>query len=176
MQLVTERAYPSARSLVFAAPEADGGRKVTNNLGVRVHNLLVVDEDGKLLSAGTFEAGKQGTLESLSAEEDKTAATIEFLKAFDEHAPTIPDGMDPYGAQGSWRWFGMGRAYYGGPKQFGTVKTGLEAQLAELRATISAGDLAPRTYVAIVDRPDEVSAGMDGFSESQSTHVILGTW
>jgi hypothetical protein len=176
VQLVTERAYRSPRSLEFAMPLADGRRSVTNNLGVRVVKLLVSDEDGKLLSAQALDPGKQGILKSFAAEEQQTEATLQFLKVFDQHAPAIPPGMDPYASQRSWRWFGMGRAYYGGPKQVGFAKTGLEARLDQLRSTISSGTLQPRSYVAIVERPPEVSAGMDNLTESQSTHVIHGVW
>lgn len=176
VQLVTELAYPSSRSLEFAAPEADGSRKVTNNLGVRVHELLVCDEDGKLLAGQALAAGQQIALRALASEEEQTAATLRFLKVFDQHAPAIPPEMDPIGSQGSWSWFGRGRVYYGGQNQSGMPKTGLEARLAELRVTIAAGTLEPRSYVAIVDRPSEVSAGMQDLAESQSTHVIHGTW
>jgi hypothetical protein len=176
VQLVTERAYRSPQSLEFAMPLADGRRSVTNNLGVRVVKLLVSDEDGKLLSAQALDPGKQGILKSFAAEEQQTEATLQFLKVFDKHAPAIPPGMDPYASQRSWRWFGMGRAYYGGPKQVGFAKTGLEARLDQLRSTISSGTLQPRSYVAIVERPPEVSAGMDNLTESQSTHVIHGVW
>ncbi len=33
-----------------------------------------------------------------------------------------------------------------------------------------------RTYVAIVDRGDDVPLGVAGLIESQSVHVIAGTW
>jgi len=176
MQLVTQRAYLSPRSLEFAAAAADGSRNVTNNLGVRVHELLVSDEGGNLFSAQSLAAGRQGQLKSLATDEQRTQATLRFLKNFDQHAPAIPAGMDPYGSQRTWRWFGMGRVYYGGQKQLGFAKTGLEAQLDELRGIISADELRPRSYVAIVDRPTEVGVGMDDVTESQSTHVIHGTW
>ena len=176
MQLVTDRAYSCQRSLQLGMPATDGSREVANNLGVHVHELLVCDENGKLLSAQGLHAGSQGPLNVLSADEQKTEATLRFLKTFDQHAPAIPTGMDPYGSQGTWRFFGMGRTYYGGQKQVGFAKTGLEARLDELRSTISAGTLEPRSYVAIVDRPAEVSVGLSDLTESQSTHVIHGVW
>jgi hypothetical protein len=186
MQLVTERAYASPGALVFGSPEADGGRKVTNNLGVRIHRLLVCDEEGKLLFAAEpdglevsglgLESGKQAMLNRCATQEAETAATLSFLKRFDQHAPAAPVGMDPYGSQNAWRWFGSRRMTYGSQKQFGVAKTGLEFRLDELRTTISAGTLEPRSYVAIVERPESVSAGLDDLSETESTHVIHGRW
>jgi hypothetical protein len=175
MQLVTERAYPSRRSLTFTPPATDGKRRVTNNLGVHVYELLVCDENGKLCSAKSIDPGKQTMLRELSTEEDKTAETLEFLKLFDRHAPAAPGEMDPYASQNSWRFFGMARLNYRVQPQVG-FKGGLEGRLAELRTKISAGDLAPRSYIAIVDRPSEVVAGMDGFTETQSTNIIEGLW
>ncbi len=176
MQLVTDRAYRSQRTLEFFAAQAGGNAKVTNNLGVHIQKLIVSDDVGELYSAAGVPVGSNGPLKTLSTDEEKTEARLEFLKVFDQHAPAIPLGMDPYGAQRTWRWFGMGRAYYGGQKQIGFAKTGLEARLDDLRGMIAAGELRPRSYVAIVDRPTEVSVGMDDVTESQSTHVIHGTW
>ncbi len=176
MQLVTDRAYHSQRTLELFAAQSGGNAQVTNNLGVHIHKLIVCDDVGELYSAAGVPVANNGPLKALSTDEDKTEARLEFLKVFDQHAPAIPLGMDPYGAQRTWRWFGMGRAYYGGLQQVGLAKTGLEARLDELRSIIAAGELRPRSYVAIVDRPTEVSVGMDDVTESQSTHVIHGTW
>ncbi len=175
-QLVTQRAYRCTHSLVFASPRADGQRQVTNNLGVRMRQLLVCDERGRLLVGGAIDAGQQGSLAERDSEDQRAAAVVEFLKVFDKHAPALPPAMDPYASQGALRWFGMRPAVLGGQKQFGGSAGGVELRLKELRTTISSLALEPRTYVAIVDRPAEVVVGLDELLESQSTHVILGQW
>ena len=65
---------------------------------------------------------------------------------------------------------------YGWQAYVDTMPRALETDLSNLRAQIASHALPPRTYVALVARPDDVPTGLDECTESQSFHVILGTW
>ena len=67
---------------------------------------------------------------------------------------------------------------YRGYREFnGTTSSSLLEQ-----SIAAAGDLAgnrlpePRTYVAVVDRPEDVVLGVNAPLETQSMHLILGNW
>jgi hypothetical protein len=57
-----------------------------------------------------------------------------------------------------------------------TSRSLLEVELAQMRQIVAARTMAPRSYVALVDRPQEIAAGAAGMRETQSLHVIYGTW
>ena len=45
-----------------------------------------------------------------------------------------------------------------------------------LKADVATRGLKPRSYVAIVERPEEIAVGAEGLTETESLHVIEGTW
>ena len=103
-------------------------------------------------------------------------------KAFAEQELVFPDGFDdePRG-----RFFGIRtRMHYGRGSNSISVVQGtsrLESTIDMAKAAVRqagiAGDstaLTPRSYIAIVDRPEEISLGFEGVAEQQGFHIIRG--
>jgi hypothetical protein len=172
-QLTTARANHSEIGIDVSASDK-GARQVHNRLGVRIQHLLVFDEDGGWHQAADVGAGERMALEALSAELLRNTAATRFGKLLSAHAPAPPEGMD-FSGNDQWLWFGRAYTNY---QSSGVDPTGsrLERNLDRLRAEILQHVLAPRSYVAIVDHPAEVITGLEGLTETQSLHVIQGTW
>jgi hypothetical protein len=171
-QLTTARSNRSEIGLDIRAGK-DGSRQILNRLGVRIHHLLLVDEDGKWHQVHGVDAGEQIALEALTSETNIAAAT-RFGKLLNEHAPAPPEGMD-FGANESLLLFGR---VFRNSQNAGVDPLGsrLETNLDLIRKEIMQLALPRRTYVAIVDRPAEVTPGIESVTESQSMHVIQGSW
>jgi len=171
-QCATNTSGDSRQALDISAA-ADGSRVIKNRLGTRIQELLLCDE------AGRWHRGKQIAADAvapLAAVVDKAATDADikdFLAALERHKPELPDGMlvsDP-----GITFFGRRRSYY--YQQPPTIVASmLDSGFSDLATEIRAGTLAPRNYIAIVDRPAEIAVGLDEVAERQSTHVIHGTW
>jgi hypothetical protein len=176
-QLVTLRAEKTRRQLAIV-PAGDAARTtVRNRLGAEIKSLVLCDAAGKLHHAGGIAPGADRTLTALTTQQEIAAAAVAFFQALSHDGPALPDAM--IGAPSRRRSFFMfSRPRYRGAQSAAaeTSRSLLEVELAQVRADISSRALAPRSYVAIVGRPEEITAGADGLTETQSLHVIRGTW
>jgi hypothetical protein len=176
-QLVTARASTSEIGLDVSAAEG-GSRRIQNRLGVRIHHLALRDENGGWHQAHDVAAGEQAALELLPDEEQRAVALESFGKVLKVNAPSLPPGMD---ISESENWFLFGNRYRAMSYAYGMNSVDprdnrLEHEFSRLRIEVVQQTLPKRTYVAIVDRPATVNAGLDGLIESQGMHVIQGTW
>ncbi len=91
--------------------------------------------------------------------------------------PRVPAQIDPQAIRRS--GFGSsGRYYYSGNTNLPdpAQRTGmLETSVAAV-ARLAAGNLAPRSYVAIVGRSPEIELGLPKARVESEFHVIRGNW
>jgi hypothetical protein len=176
-QYVTARAAASSRGL-DVAPSADGGScAVRNRLGSHVHELLLCDEHGKFHHGVSLAPDARATLVPLTTQKDLDAALGVFAQRLGSNAPALPTDMLESESAGDffflftrrWHW-NMQDSEVESPESL------LESGLADARADVHSRSLAPRSYVAIVDRPSEIAVGIEDPTETQSLHVIRGTW
>ncbi len=174
-QYVTARAHTSKRGLDINSPGGGKRHSVKNRLGARIRDLLVVDDAGLWHRASNIDRDGQAKLVPLESGAEAESVRRQFSQAVGVNEPAFPDAMNAYGARENWLSFGP-RNYFYGNISIITSESALEVGLVRLKTDIGSGSLAPRSYVAIVDRPEEIATGMDGLTETQSLHVIHGTW
>jgi hypothetical protein len=177
-QYVNVRADKSERKLeLLPAPGGDASKMaLRNRLGVDIKRLVCRHPDGKLYFGEAIGRDKEATLAAATG--DVNSLLVKFSGALAQNAPAFPGTMSPFDSpSGGIFMFGRRRWYLGNQQtSVDTVQSRLEMELAALRAAILSQSLPPGTYVAIVERPAEIEAGLDGLTESQSLHVICGTW
>ncbi len=195
-QLMMVKPYVSFKALNVTSG-ANQSMIVDNGLGVRIQHLLVCDEQGQFGCGNRIPDGTQATLERLASPSSDAAATsgptptttappaAEMRKAFSDQALALPPG---FSGETRYSIFGFQRrmiyrAMGGKTVGVGQATNRLEASLEFARSAVlqagASGDsaaLTPRSYIAIVDRPEEVALGLDGATESQGFHVIRGSW
>jgi hypothetical protein len=176
-QLVSVRAEKTDRELAIV-PGPDAARTIVRNrLGAEINQLVLCDAAGKLHHAARIAPGAERTLTALAAEHEIAAVLPELLQTLSRDAPALPDAM--IAAPSRRRSFFMfSRPRYHGAQSAAaeTSRSLLEVELTEIRAALASRTLAPRSYVAIVERPEEIAAGAGGMTGTQSLHVIRGTW
>jgi hypothetical protein len=148
-------------------------RTIVNRLGTRIHHLLVCDEDGGLHYGDRIAPGAKTQLRLV----DKEAADsplVDLHAAMNVNAPSFPEVVPS--APADFFFGARRRSSYSQKYSNASSASLLESALRDARASIRSGDLARRTYLAIVDRPPEVVVGLDGPHETQSLHVIRGKW
>jgi hypothetical protein len=172
VQYLTIRPYECRRELRVV--EADGGCAVENRLETPVRQLLLRSASGDLYYGRGIAPGGRAPLEALTAEADIQRATLEMLgeRNQDSNSPAYA-GSTPVARM----FFGSGvrsRRYRGGyyPQQTSLMEAGLTGAFEAIGAQLP----EPRSYVAIVDRPPDVTIGVDSAVERQSLHVIYGIW
>lgn len=169
-QLVTIRARQANAGLAIR-PSADGTQLlVRNGLGTDLKQLLVCADDGRCYWAEAVAPGS----ESAAAEVVLEKALAPLRSAIVNAQPRVPAEIDPQAVRRS----GFGRYYYSGSTNLPdpAQRTGmLETSVAAV-AKLAAGDLAPRSYVAIVGRSPEIELGLPKARVESEFHVIRGNW
>jgi hypothetical protein len=113
----------------------------------------------------------------LATDQAIAAPFREFYEALSQHPPSLPDSIAGVPS-------GRGSFFLVSPRSYlfrqaaaaETSRSLLEVELARVRENVVSRTLAPRSYVAIVDRPEEIAVGGARMTETESLHVIYGTW
>jgi hypothetical protein len=179
-QYMTVRSRQSEAGLRFVQAQGQAGPQIENRLGTRVIHLLVADDDGKHYRAADVAAGSLAPLEAVEAGQERSAIDDFVAK----HQPALQEGFVPPSAS---TFSGRRRNFYSTSNNSlpaTSIATGrLEASLREVASAPGArsskageASLAPRTYLAIVERSPEVVFGVDDPREEDSLHVVVGRW
>ncbi len=148
-----------------------------NRLGTKIQYLFLADAEGKLHFRGNIAAGENAELGPL----DNPAAVDLPMNMLDQelrkHAPKFPEagGTTPQGFFRV-RTSAARRALVGNTDGADSSSSLLEVEFARVLGAVRQRQLEPQSYIALVERPADVMLGMDGLLESESTHVIHGTW
>ncbi len=175
MQLVTVRSRPSEARLVVTEGTA-GGVSVENRLGTRIAELLLCSEGGRLFAASDLDAG--ATAELAAAEPGAAFARLAAIGQQNE--PAFPQNLDPnairslFGSRYYYQRIRTGMYWPGSAP--GQLRTGLLEDSIRGLLRPTGGSLAPRSYLAIVERSPEVVPGTPSAREEAGFHVIHGTW
>jgi len=173
-QFLTLRSRKSGCGLTLVAP--DGGSEglgFTNRLGTTIQQLLVRAEDGGYYWATNVGAGGKTVARPI----DPAKGVAQLQRAYREHEPAYPPYMDRNSLPDISSYSGPG--YWGGDLPEPTARSArLEEKLKVLRTPVgnAALTLAPRSYVAIVERSPEVVLGTPSAREEAGFHVVQGTW
>lgn len=177
-QYLTVRAYQSPRKLSFASPAGSPDLAVRNELGTRIRYLAVRDHKGTSYYARDVDPG---AVVSLAPFDPASAVTNEnlgaMIGAFRADTPATPAqiaamGLDAFGRRRNRR----GRYFVQSATNLASTTSLLETTLRMTASTTPLNGLEPGTYVAVVERPEEIEAGFDDPTESQGLHVIRGKW
>lgn len=182
-EFITVRSRTTQAGLRFVPPRGQLAPQVENQLGTRIVRLLLADGDGKHFHAANIAAAARVELAAVDPA-DEEAAIYDIVA---DHQPGLPEGFVP---PNSSYGFGGGRRY-----RFTAANNSLPAaSLAGGRLETNLRDavmgpgkhvswskpdgfpLAPRNYLAIVERSPEVVFGIDDPREEKSLHVVVGSW
>jgi hypothetical protein len=132
---------------------------VKNHLGVEIVSLVIQDHEGRWYQCGELDSS--GTTKLLPVEERN--AMKELRKLFTDNQPQLP--VDYIGGR---------RGYY--PYEDYTISSNLmEMQLNSILSPVGSS-WTKGSYVAVTRQGVEVSLGHPEAVESDSFHVIRGTW
>ena len=161
-QFVTVRARQPPARLKVTVP-AGGPPQVENCLGTRIESLVLGDEAGNCFAAREIADGKTSTAEVVS-----TSIALDPIRhALRDNVLQAPDGF-------TLDWVANRNPIYYNSPPAPNLQAGqslLERSLQE-----ASQSLAPRRFVALVERSPEVELGLDSASEEASLHVIVGDW
>jgi hypothetical protein len=162
-QFVTARARRTTARLKVTLP-AGGTPQVENRLGTRIVSLVLTDEAGKYFQAAGIAEGQTAKVQALVASD-----ALEIVRH------VLRDNMlqPPAGSTPDW-FTNQGMSYRYSNVQVPNLLAGQSVLERSLR---EAGEpLAPRRFVAVVERSPEVELGLDSVSEEASLHVVCGDW
>jgi hypothetical protein len=177
-QYVAIRAAETERELTIRPSDDGQNCAVKNRLGTKIKRLLVCDAAGKLHVGADIDPLAQADLRLLEVGDGTRNALIEFREALTHDVPRMPEpgeselansGFFPSMRRARFGWQNMGNDH-------DTARSVLESEIDRIGAACLTEKFAPRTYVAIVERPDDVPVGIESLIETQSLHVISGTW
>ena len=153
------------------------GIEVTNELGMDVAQLVVVDPSGRMYHLFRLAAGQQALAEPLAAApaDGASAALPTPLVAALMKRPAGELVVQP---GNSTSFFGMNRSAYYMPGRTATGGSSLlEQRLKQFeRAGMGPAVLGPGSYLAIVERADPAILGVAEAVEDNSLHVVEGRW
>jgi hypothetical protein len=176
-QYITVRAYSSPRELTILPTDDPRHRTVKNQLGVKIKHLILCDEAGKLHAGKQIEVADQVALQPLDAEGAQRIAMLEVLGAVSRDPLLFPAQMAPTRQRGFFASIrSAGMPWRNREDSLDSSSSLLEVELANVRTMLASETFQPRSYVAVVERPAEIVVGTDGLTESQSLHVIQGSW
>lgn len=169
-QLITVRSRSSKAGLKIV--ESGNRIRVDNHLGTRIRHLLVAGSEGKLFYAASLQPNDSVRLDAIAGTDDTINPEIDrMLLVFKAHTPATPEGIDlsqmQYTVAGSWR-------FVNGAATQSTSR--LERAIGEAKSAVAGRSLAPRSYIAIVDRSPEADYGMSGGDEQAGFHLVRGNW
>lgn len=168
--LVAHAGETDIRLTVKPADSSDSPPEITNDLGARIIELLLRDEDGRYYTATDVAAGAVFRPTSTA----RSAAQETLRLTYHENDLRFPDGFGRHGYGGYGRRYYYG--YYGmddGLPDPVVTSSVLERNL--MVAGCSQSDLDQRSYVAVVERTSAVPVGTD-VKEEASYHVLSGRW
>ncbi len=178
------RGYISSRTLsqiVVVHPFRSEGKlvvkdgKVTNQLGVKIQHLVVRGDDESVLYCSGVGKDAVGELRPID-QANQTAlkeliagAKPQLLEGFDANAATLAMSTNS-----NRRAFAMnGRTYTATSEGEGILLEELKQIEEPVRTK---GSLAPRTYLAIIEKPIDMPIGSKSAIEVMGFHVIRGKW
>jgi hypothetical protein len=155
-QYLTARSRITAAKLEMLPPGPDGAPRVKNLLGAKVEQLILCDAEGRLWGAAGLHDQAEAAL--LAEEGQFRQAIADAAKAQELVAVERPDP-----------------GLFGGYYSYGARTTLTSAGLLEnsLAAALSKTP-GPGSYVALVDRSPEFSAGLESYRDVGRFQVIVG--
>jgi hypothetical protein len=179
-QFITVRNRKTSSKLIVDQSADMQVLKVTNQLGVDVEKLLLIDESGGCFTGTQIDAGQA---DELSKAESQSSAALKLIE------PLMVDNepRSPFANTGESSFFGInrgGRSYYR-YRGYNTnnnasdvqQNTGvLERAIRDLRERLRQDQIPPRSYVAIVKKSPEMELGTPQANEEASLHVVFGQW
>jgi hypothetical protein len=179
-QYETMRAHSTRRELVVATDEQTGACSVRNLLGVPIKQLVLCDANGAYFTLSDLAASARANLKLIENDgKSPKNSGRDFVAELLRHPTRYPGDAAADATSSTRGFFGSSRyryAWRGNPDDHGTNSSLLEQELGKASGDVSRQLLKPRSYLAIVERPDDIVTGMDGLIETQSVHVISGTW
>ena len=152
-QYLTVASRTSTRKISFQSSARE--LVATNNLGVRILELIAQDHDGNIYQGGPIEPND--TLKLAPA--TKSEVQIKLRKILNENLEEMPPGYTDRGYS------------YGYSISNGLLETHLQAIAHPLLENWGNG-----SYVAITEHGPEVVFGLEDVTESSSFHVVRGVW
>jgi hypothetical protein len=179
-QYVTVRSRRSQAGLRFVPAGGQSGPQIENQLGTRVIELMLADEAGRQYSAADIAPGARTLLKTVDP--GKENKVIQDL--VNDRRPGVPQGFIPPSQatfRGRRRYFGSGTSgvVYGaslGSSRLESCLRDVTMGTDKQASKAERAPLAPRTYIAVVERSPEVVFGVDDPREEDSLHVIVGSW
>jgi len=174
MQLLTIRSRPTGARLIVTEGTA-AGVSVENRLGTRIAELLVCTEGGRFFATSDLDRDATAELEPV----DRAAAFDRLSAIGRENAPAFPRDLDPAAIRdlsGSPYYRRARMGIYAPGFRPGELRTGLLEDSMRALLRPGGGALAPRGYLAIVERSPEVVSGTPSAREEAGFHLIHGTW
>ncbi len=174
VQFLTVRPYACQRELRILETTEPVGCAVENRLETKIHHLMLRSAAGDLYYGHDVDAAARTALEALDTDEKAQQAVIEILGVRSKTAPAAaPTVSTPV----SKLFFGNRARYWRSGNRYSTNRSSLlETGIRQAFSDVGSHLPQPRTYVAIVERPPDVTVGVDDLIERQSLHVIFGTW
>jgi hypothetical protein len=177
MQLVTARSRQTpARLRIQPAAEDGTPPAVTNELGAHLHYLLVCDAQGKLLAAEQLSPGQSTALRA----DNVQAVCAAMLQRTSEASSGLSGAASPTAVPYPFGRDGLAYPEYAYAKPLmgdGALEPCLQRALRAARQQMAQPTrMAPRTYIAIVDKSPEVEFGVREVRQVSSLHVIVGRW
>ncbi|QDT73752.1 hypothetical protein I41_29430 [Lacipirellula limnantheis] len=134
------------------------GLRLTNRLGAELVGAAVQDHDGSFYWCETLPADKGVIVPPL--QQNQVASRVRRL--FTENLPELPAGDD-------------GRRNSSGYYSFAVSDSLMEGRLGAINSPQVTG-WGPGRYIAFTATAIELTPGVDGIDESDSFHVIEGSW
>jgi hypothetical protein len=178
-QLLTVRSRPSSAAVQFIPAKGGGVPSIGNRLGARIERLVLADAGGAYFSAAEIDDGALAPLVPADLAKENAA----FRELSQKNPVGVPFGMDQqfnnFVGGRRFRWASpWNNSLPDATLASGLLERGLTDALNQVASgfgTAPAG-LAPRSYLAIVDRSPEADYGVASVEEEASLHVIVGRW
>jgi hypothetical protein len=176
VQYLTVRPYACKRELRVFESAAQDGCAVDNRLDTNVKFLMLRTVGNKLYFGRDIKAGTRVELQALDSDSKAQQAALDMLGERSRVANAVagnsatPASRAFFAPNPNYRYQRNAGSYYYNHSSL--LTSALDNAFSEIGAHLA----QPGTYIAIVDRPADVSAGTDGLSERPSLHVIRGTW
>ncbi len=149
--------------------------RVTNRFGTVVDHLIVRVSNGELFEAHRIDPGATASMSPISGKD----ATKQWNKLSAANRPTYPAGFDPYQLENAADFF-MSSYDFSQHVDPNLPKPSFKASIFErrLRALMAVrfAGLKPRSYLASVAEPVEVSVGVEGARNEAGYHLVTGRW
>ncbi|QEG35518.1 hypothetical protein [Bythopirellula goksoeyrii] len=135
------------------------GLQATNQLGVDIRMLAVVDDEGSFYLSEEIPANRS----ILLPETTQNQAMMQLRKLFSDNEPQFPPGT------------AESISVDGNIVSLPLAQNLMETQIAAISSAISQG-WNPRTFVAITEHGMDLSLGLADVTEDASFHVVRGKW